>query len=468
LAAQNLTEGSIPALIVRLGLPTLGAFVLQSSYQLADLYWVGRLGGAAIAALSIAVNTFFVTLCLGMVVGVGALALISQATGRGERAAVPGLFQQALWLGLAFGLALFAAGVLWARPFLGAFSADPAVVALGVPFFRIHAATLFGHVLGIMLSMCFRAVGDFVTPTLLLALGVLLNLVLDPLLIFGLGPFPALGLNGAAWATLFAQAVSIVVTLWLVARPGSPLGLRRPWRLQWRAQARMLRIGIPSGLQFALFAATLMITFRFVRPFGAEATAAVGVGFRIIETAIYPAVSVGAAVSSIVGQNYGARRLWRVRRAILWGSAFGAVLGAAEFALLLAAPAFWFSLFTADPAVQAIGVQYLSIVGLVLILVGPVIPAEHVGMGLGRTLLPLAAQGVRMAALLGALALLVGAWDWGLPGVFWSRALSILPESALLVGIVAYWWLTVLRDPPRAMPASLPADGAEAPAAESA
>lgn len=461
MAARDLTSGRVPVLVVQLALPVLASFVLQSLFQLADLFWVGRLGGTAIAGLSIAISTFFVTLALGMTCGTGALALIAQAYGRGDRGAVPALFQQALWMAVALGSTLWLAAFIGARPFVGAFTDDPAVLEAGTAFFRIYAATFLAQLLLMVVSMCFRAVGDFITPTVLMGLGVTLNMALDPLLIFGIGPFPRMGIAGAALATVFTQVVTLGLVAWLVVgpRPGRALALRRPLVLRGDLMLRMLRIGVPTGVQFLLFAAMTWLTYWVVRPYGGEATAAVGVGFRIVETGALPVVSVGAAVSSLVGQNYGAGRFARVRAAALCGMAYGGVITVAEFALLAWQPRVWVSLFTGDAAVQAIGAQYLSIVGLNLVMLGVAHPVIFAGQGLGRTLLPLLAQVLRLGGFLAGLAILVEAWGMGLAGIFWSRALSMLPEVAFLLGVLAFWWVTVLHG--RGAPAPAPALAAE-------
>jgi MATE family, multidrug efflux pump len=462
LAARDLTRGAIPVLLVQLALPVLAAFVLQSMYQLADLYFVGRLGGDAIAGLSISINTFFITLALGMTFGIGAVATLSQAFGAGRRAEIPVLFQQALWMALLAGSVMWLAAWLSAERFVAVFTDDPGVLAAGTTYFRIFSATMLTNLLLIVGSFSFRAVGDFITPTLLMGVGVVLNVGLDPMLIFGWGPFPPMGIAGAAVATVLTQALGVVLLgcMAVARRPGNVLALRRPFTWRPDLMARILRIGVPSGAQFLLFAATLMVTYRFVRPYGGEATAAVGVGFRVLESSLLPLVSVGAAISTLAGQNYGAGRYDRLRATTLYGIAYGAVITAAEFALLASMPAFWVGLFTADPTVRGIGAQYLSIVAVSLLMLGPGQAITNLGVGLGRTLLPLGGQLIRLTAFLGALGLLVGEWQLGLRGIFWSRALSLLPEMLFLCGVLGYWWVTVMRAP--AAPQTAPARPAPA------
>ncbi|MCH8883077.1 MAG: hypothetical protein IIA41_06205, partial [SAR324 cluster bacterium] len=141
MAAKDLTVGSIPLLVVKLSLPVLGSFGLQSLYALADLYFVGRLGGAAVAGLGISLNIFFLILALGMSLGIGALALISQAYGAGRHNQVAPMFQQTCWMVLIAGIAGWILAWLATDRYFAFFTADPVVHAQGAAYFRIYAAT---------------------------------------------------------------------------------------------------------------------------------------------------------------------------------------------------------------------------------------------------------------------------------------------------------------------------------------
>ena len=438
MAARDLTRGAIPQLVWQLSLPVMATFGLQSLYALADLYFVGLLGGAPLAALSLALNTFFLTLAVGMSLGIGALAVLSRTYGAGGHDRVAELYQQVVWLTLAVGLLAWLAGTLLAGHYIRALSTDETVRTLGTSFFRIFAFTFLAQLMSMVLSFTYRAVGDFITPTVLASVGVVLNLVMDPLLIFGWGPVPALGLNGAAWATAAAHLISAGVMVGLSLRRGGghPLKLRAPLRVDLAAMLRMLRIGLPSGAQFLIFASMLMVSYRLVRPFGPEATAALGVGFRILETGVLPIVAIGAAVSSLAGQNLGAGQGARARSALHWGLVYAMGFGTVETLLVLWRPAFWVGLFSDDPALIDAGVVYLRMVGPSLLLVAAIHTGSAFAQGLGRTLYPLGGQVIRLASFVGALVLLHGVLQWGLEGIFVSRTLSMLPESVYLVWVL--------------------------------
>ncbi|MCH8888158.1 MAG: MATE family efflux transporter [SAR324 cluster bacterium] len=458
MAAKDLTQGSIPHLMLRLALPVLGSFVLQSLYTLTDLYFVGLLGETQVAGLAIAFNGFFTTLAVGMTVGVGALAILSQAYGAGLREQVPYVFQQVFWGIIITGMVYGALGWYFTDSLIGLFTSDPAVQAEGAAYFRIYTMTFLTMLFMMVIGFCFRAVGDFITPTVLMAIGVVTNIVLDPLLIFGVGPFPELGIRGAALATVASQTMTVGIYLWLVFKPHPRriLGVRRPFVLDLSQFFRVVRIGWPAGMQMALYAVIMMLVYRGVRPFGGEATAAVGIGFRIIQAAILPIVAVGAAVSALSGQNFGASDLARVKTTVMWGSLYTGSLMCLAYAGLGLWPEFWVSLFSDQPAVVAIGADYLILSGVGLPFHGVSYMVTAMAQGLGRNLYPLFGQLFRVLGFLLALAILDGYLSLGLKGIFWSYAAAYGAEFISMGAALALLWVTVLK--PR-IPVSTPITG---------
>jgi putative MATE family efflux protein len=457
MAARDLSVGPIPKLVVVLALPVLATFVLQSLYALADLYFVGRLGGAALAGLGISLNTFFLVLAVGQAVGTGGLAMLAQTYGRGDHARVPHLFQQVFWLSTVIGLLFWVGGFLLARPFVAAFTQDPAVLEAGVSFFRIYCGTFFTQVVMIALSFSFRAVGDFIIPTAIMGASVLLNVGLDIPLIFGFGPIPALGVAGAGLATLISQFAGLAAYLRLVygTRRNTLLVVRLPLKVDFRVMGQMLKIGLPAGLQYLLFTATLLITYRYARPFGEDVTASISVGFRILQCAYFPAVAIGAAVSSLVGQNYGARMFSRVRAALGWGLLYMAIVMSLEYALILSNPNVWVAFFAKESSIVGIGAEYLVISGAILPFYGISMVTTFGSQGLGRTIPPLLGVAVRFVISLGGLVVLDQWFGLTVAKLFWTGTLAMFAEMGLMALVLIITWRTVLRH----------ADGSPAPVA---
>jgi putative MATE family efflux protein len=446
MAGHDLTQGPVPRWLGVLALPLFLSFILQSAYALADLYFVGFLGGAALAAVGITFNTFLLVLAMAQAVGTGALALISQAFGRRDEAAVVNAFQQAFWLILALGAVLWALGWSFSGPYFDLFTNDPEVRAEGIAYLSVYSATFMLQSFLIAMGACWRAIGSFVWPTVLFSINVLLNTALDPLLIFGWGPVPAFGVAGAAWATVIAQSLAVLAFLWmiLVSPRNTLLRVRRPLRLDGALQWGILRIGIPSGLNFLLGSIALGFTYYALRPFGAPVAAALGVGFRILQAIVYPAISVAAATASVTGQNTGARRATRVRQTLAWGVGMAVAITAAQYAVLLVAPHFWVSVFADDPAIVDAGVSYIVINGVAMILIACTVTVTFASQAMGRAMWPMMALVMRVGAYA---VLLLALQHLGLISpetVFWAYVGAVGAET-LVIACIAAGLLRVTR-----------------------
>ena len=335
MSTRDLTVGPVPRHLLNLALPVLAATSLQSLYALVGLLWVGLLGQTSVAALSIGLQVFFVVLALSQVLGTTALADTSQDWGAGRTERAGRVLSAYLAVGAVVGAV--AAVLAWslAVPYVTAFTDDPEVVDLGVAYFRTSSVTFFTQLLILVLISGMRAAGDFTTSVRVSMSTVLLNLVLDPVLMFGgagwpsdsalsgpgaaamaaigLGSWPGLGIAGAAWATAICQGIGVVWLLSTLVRPGSELRLGRPLFGPGFARGILTR-GVPAGLQFLLLSAVLGIILAAMKPFGAAWTAAAGGGFRILQQGILPIVATVTATSAIAGQNAGAGRFDRVQK----------------------------------------------------------------------------------------------------------------------------------------------------------
>jgi Na+-driven multidrug efflux pump len=246
-----------------------------------------------------------------------------------------------------------------------------------------------------------------------------------------------MGVTGAAWATVIAQALAVGYFLWLIlaSRGNTLLRARWPFRLDWAMQGRILRIGVPSGVQFMLAAVSLALTYRAVRPFGAEVSAAVGVGFRILQAALFPAIAIGAAAASVAGQSTGARLAARVRETLAWAAAMAAGITLALWLVLVAAPEFWMRGFADEPGILAAGASYLTYAGFANVLFGFGVVVTFCSQAMGRTMLPTLAVAVRVAVYAAALTAL-GRWLGSTPErVFLCFAGTVAVEAGVLVWI---------------------------------
>ncbi|ALM54394.1 MATE family efflux transporter [Halomonas huangheensis] len=312
---RDLTVGSTLSTLIRLAAPIVVANMLQTAYQLIDAFWVGRLGANAVAAVSLSFPVLFLLISVGIGLAVAGTILAAQHYGRRELDAVNHVAAQAMLGMIVLSLLLAITGYLispHAVTFLGASTevAPPAadylqISFLGMPFMFVYAA----------FQSLMRGVGDARTPLWIVFGTVVLNFILDPLLILGLGPVPAMGVSGAAVATVITQALSAVIGLYLLfyGRFGIQLQwhhMRPDLHLLWR----LFALGGPTAVEQSTRALGMMLMTTLVAGFGTVTLAAYGIGTRLLSFVIIPALGLAQATSALVGQNIGAGKVERAEK----------------------------------------------------------------------------------------------------------------------------------------------------------
>ncbi len=406
---------------------------LQSVYALVDLAFVGRLGADAVAGLGISLQAFFLVLAISQVVSTAVLARVSQRYGAGNVREGREAFTGFLIVAVGVGLAAAAAAYFSAELYVGTFTADPGVHELGLAYFRITSLTFLFQLLLMVIGTGMRASGDFITPMKVMATSVTTNMILDPLLIFGLGPFPEMGLEGAAWATVIAQVQSTVVYLWLLLRPpvqGRALRLARP-RLDRQMAVELAVRGLPAGVQYLLLSLVMGIVLAAMKPHGPIWTATAGGGFRVVQQTILPLVAMGFAAASLAGQNLGANLPARIRRtarvAMTWACGYAVVLGAALFF----GGRIWARIFADAPAELDIGEAYFRWSAPMTLAFAMTLIPTLILQGVGRSIPPLLGAVAKLALLLIIVTWIIPWWGVGPVYVFAAATLSYLVEGGL-------------------------------------
>src|SRR6266700_799955 len=322
---QDLTTGPITRHLLKTTGFMLVTMLFQTLYFLIDLYWVGRLGTAAVAAVGIAGNLTFIVLALTQMLGVGTTAVISHAVGRKDAPEAVMLFNQAQVLAMVTGALFLVVGLVTRLPYASSLAADARTAELAAQYlawFVPAMALQFGLV---AMGAALRAIGNFKTGMVVGTVTVILNMILAPFLIFGWGTGHPLGVAGAAIASLVG-------------------------------------IGLPSGVEFGITTVYLALVYSITRPFGAAAQAGFGIGMRIIQAGFMPVVALGFSVAPVAGQNFGARQAQRVKDTFR----DGALMAAGWMLLFLIAvqlsPRVFIMIFSKDPAVLAVGEEYLRII----------------------------------------------------------------------------------------------------------
>lgn len=394
---KDMTEGSVTKHLLHMSAFMAVSMFVQTLYLLADLYWVGRLGKEAIAAVGLSGNLMMLVLALTQMLGVGTTTVISQAAGRKDQPKAELAFNQSIILSLLVGLGFGVCSFPFRHQYSQALSADAATADQAVSYLLWFIPALMIQFPLVALGSALRATGIIKPAVGLQVLSVVLNIILAPLLIFGVGPFPKLGVAGAALATFLSILVANALTIVYFERSYRYLRFRVSlWRPQVKIWWSMLRIGIPAGAEFALMAVYIVVVYAIIRNFGAAAQAGFGVGARVMQAMFLPVIAVAFAVAPIVGQNFGGRRADRVRHSFY--SALAITCGIMVLLTILSQfmAAAFIRGFSTDPGVIAFGSDYLQIISLNFVAMGIVFTTSSVFQGIGNTWPPLLSSATRL------------------------------------------------------------------------
>jgi len=375
----------IPAELLRLALPMLASLSLRVAYQWIDALWVRGLGVEATAAVTTSIFVMWAVYSLNDVFAIGVTAYVSQLLGAGERqragvAAWKGVRASAL-----MGLIGSITGLLFARDIYRLMDSDPRMLEAGASFLRI---CMIGSPLFMVALTCesiMRSAGDTRTPLIIDLASVGTCAVLDPLLIYGIGPFPRLGVRGAAIATVCAWALMVTGYLVCAARGHRALPLARRTEGAPVRITGMARVGLPAASIGVLFSCVYVAFAHAASSFGPAAHAVVGIANRIEAMQFICAAAIGGAGASLVGQNLGAGRPDRAEQSIRTGLKWMLWITAVLSAVILIVPGTFLALFSRDPEVLRLGVPYLRVLSSCLLFTGFEIVVAEAVMGSGHT-----------------------------------------------------------------------------------
>ena len=394
---QDLTTGPLTRHLLKTTSFMLVTMVFQTMYFLIDLYWVGRLGTASVAAVGIAGNLSFMVLALSQMLGVGTTAVVSHAVGRKDHAQATLLFNQSQVLAMLTGVLFLLVGLALRSTYSAAMGADAETVKLSNEYLAWFIPAMALQFALVAMGSALRAAGNFKPGMIVSTATVIINMLLAPVLIFGWGTGYAFGVAGAAVSSLIAIVIGIVWLATYFVKKDSYLHFNTAlWAPRFDLWRRMLIIGLPAGFEFAMMALYMVVVYSLTRPFGAAAQAGFGIGQRIIQAGFMPVVALGFAVAPVAGQNFGARLAHRVK-ATFKDAVIMAVVVMIAFAIAShIAPAALVGIFTNDPAVIAVGEEYLRIVSWNYVASGIIFVASSMFQAMGNTIPSLIASGTRL------------------------------------------------------------------------
>ncbi|MGB7730079.1 MAG: MATE family efflux transporter [Candidatus Acidiferrum sp.] len=360
---QDYTKGSLNRAIVLLAIPMVLEMVLESLFAVVDVFWVGRLGADAIATVGLTESILSLVIAVGFGLGMSTTAMVARRIGEKDPAdaAIAGV--QAIALGLATSAIIGVPCWIYAPRLLQLMGASPQIVATGSGYARIALGGCGAILMLFLNNAIFRGAGDAAIAMRLLWVSNIINLILDPCLIFGWGPFPKLGVTGAALATLIGRSIGVLYQFYRLLR-----GTERIQILTWQLRVdlgvllRLVRVSITGILQFAIADVSWIGLVRIVSLFGSAALAGYTIAIRIVIFVILPSWGLSNAAATLVGQNLGAKQPERAEQSVWRTGLYNVIfLGSVGvFFVFFAEPVI--RLFTNDPAVVPLAVSCLRII----------------------------------------------------------------------------------------------------------
>jgi putative MATE family efflux protein len=421
---KDLTQGPIPRHVLTMAIPIALGMLLQTLYFIVDLYFVARLGDAAIAGVSAAGNVMFIVFALTQMLGVGTVALVSHAVGRKDREEANHVFNQSVALAAVCALVTLAAGYGLAGAYMRFFGADAATMAAGVKFLYAFTPGLALQFALVVMGSGLRGTG-IVKPTMVVqALTVVLNAALAPVLIAGWGTGAPLGVAGAGLASSLSVAAGVALMTVYFLRLEKYVGFDvSQWRPRLETWKKLLNIGLPAGGEFLFIGVYTGVIYWIIRDFGTAAQAGFGIGSRIMQMIFLPAMAVAFAAAPVAGQNYGAKQAVRVRETFT-----SAVIACCAIMFAMTLLCQWqgetmIRFFTADADVVAVAAQFIHVISWNFFAMGIVFTCSSLFQALGNTWPALLSTGTRLVT-------------FALPAIFLSRQ----PGFQLL----HLWYLSVV------------------------
>ena len=461
---QDLTSGSVARHLLKTSSFMLVTMVFQTLYFLIDLYWVGRLGTDSVAAVGIAGNLTFIVLAATQMLGVGTTTLVSHAVGRKDHDGACMMFNQSQVLSVLIGFVFLAIMMLARVSYSNSMSADAETARLAGEYLKWFIPAMALQFALVAMGAALRGVGNF-KPTMVVSTAtVILNMILAPFLIFGWGTGRAFGVAGAAISSLIAIIVGIVwMATYFLPRDSYLRFMVVDWKPQLSTWKRMITIGLPSGFEFVLMAVYIAIVYTVAKPFGAAAQAGFGIGGRIVQAGFMPVVALGFSVAPVAGQNFGARKRARVIDTFKNGAILATVFMIFFTIVCHIAPVAMVRIFSKDPAVIAVGEEYLRIISLNYVASGLIFVNASMFQAMGNTIPSLITSSVRIVIVAIPAVLLSRTAGFDLTWVWWLSVASVFVQLGLSAYLLRREFERRLSFPPaEPLPASIPASAVSA------
>jgi putative MATE family efflux protein len=431
-----LTEGNLLAGLFTISLPIIASNLLQSVLEMVDLYFVGRLGAEAIAGVAMSTTLIFVlaTFVIGLVTAT--TAFISRHYGAEEFHVIGTIVEHALYIGFVFSIILAVIGHFFAKDLLLLMGANNAVATIGSSYLSLLFLGIFTMIELWIVTASFQSCGNSMTPMIVMVGVNILNMILNPLLIFGCGPITGYGVAGSALATILSRGAGLVVCLYLLIRYAPHFRLPLSWKIDYDLIRRILSVAIPNSIQSGLRSSTFLVMMTLVAAYGTSAISGYGIAERLELIALMPGFAIATATAVIVGQNLGAGRPERAEEGVKLSLIFyGAIMMVISLVYyVFAEQILWF--FDPSGASELVGASYFHALAPFYVIMAASIILSFAMNGAGDTKKPMYATFVSMILIQIPLAYFFSSYTgMGIAGIWTAIVAGIILQAALLGGM---------------------------------
>jgi putative MATE family efflux protein len=441
---SNLTEGGILKKLIILALPIMGTSLIQMAYNLTDMIWIGVLGSRSVTAVGTAGFFTWFAFAFITIPQMGAAVGVSQSVGRKDSEETKSFIRHSIQINITLAVLYGIIMIIFRKNLIGFFNLQGEdIMSMAENYLLIVSIGMVFFFLPPVLTAIFNGHGDSKTPFKVSTIGLMVNIILDPVLILGIGPFPRLEVAGAAAATIFAQfVVTCIYIVVIMKKTDFFRGINFLTKPDWKHVGKIIKIGLPVSLQSGAFTFIAMIIARILSSWGSTTIAVQSVGSQIESISWMTAGGFQTALAAFVGQNYGAKKWDRIYKGYFTAVGTISIIGIITSCLLIFLPGPIFSIFIREKEVIKDGIIYLRILGVSQFFMCIEITTAGAFNGLGKTIPP-SLVGVALNTLRIPGALLLSAII-GLNGVWWSISLSSILKGIILTS----WFIIYLRRNP--------------------
>ncbi len=436
----DLLSGPIAFSLTKLALPLMGISFLQMAYNLTDMFWIGKLGPGAVAAIGTGGLLLWLSQGIHTIAQLGGQVLVAQKLGAQDKQAAARYAHAAIFLSCSITLSLGLIFMFGSAQIVSIFNLnDPQVIAQAQTYLRVTGGCVIFMLLAKLLTSLITTTGDSRTPFKATIFGLAFNMIFDPIFIFGYFGFPEMGVLGAAVATVLAQCIVLSILLFHCVKDTHLFSYIKIRSLpNVHAIIHIVRLGLPTTLQNTLFPLISIFISRLTAGFGDNAVAVQRIGSQIESISWMTTDGFAIAVNSFVAQNFGAKNYTRAKKGAHQAIVILSMFGLFSTCLLLVGARPIFQLFLSDPIVVNMGVDYLMIVGITQLFLCYEILSSNILNAFGKTMYPAVISTVFTAMRI-PIALLLTSTVLGLNGIWWALTLSTLFKGSCLLAVALYF-----------------------------